>query len=81
MPRKFLDEHEREYAKRPVPTFVDYEAYLLSGLLHDHHLHLPGNQSTVCLCQHLILGTSLDVQGDRDNLQSDLTMFMEIGLL
>ena len=40
-------------------------AYLLSGLLHDHHLHLPGNQNTVCLCQHLILGMSLDVQGDR----------------
>ena len=56
-------------------------AYLLSGLLHNHDLHLQGKQNTVCLYRHLVLGTSLDVQGDRDNLQSDLTMFTEIGLL
>ena len=64
-----------------VKSILTISTYLLTGLHHNLHLHLPGKQNTVCLYQHLILGTSLDVQGDRDNLQSDLTMFMEIGLL
>ena len=40
-------------------------AYLLSGLLHNHDLHLLGKQNPECLYQHLILRMPLDVQGDR----------------
>ena len=71
--------------KRPlsVKSGLDHawRITILRAGFHHHHLHLPGNQKMMCLYQHQILGTSLDVQGDRDNLQSDLTMFTEIGLL